>query len=179
MRTISQRAAAVGLIGQIEPYDYTNAQAIVDWIKTLPQGVQIFLIGDSCGANILAWIAAEVAPRKLAGIFPVQASVYCNSNCPPIGANVENASIVFSDWVHTGGLGVFQPPLLVPPTLAEGEDLYDGKWRVGNNGKTKVRYLYVPAAHPDDNDVSYVQNPIFACIKQIQNEAAVIAASQT
>lgn len=148
MATINQKAAALGLKVAPQPYDYTDGQDVADRIRQFPLAVPIFLIGDSCGANRLSWIANAVAPRKV-NLYAIQASVYCNSGCPPIGTNVDNALIIFSDWAHTGGLGVYIPP------LAEG------------NKHTNYRQLYVPAIHPDDNDVLRVQNPIFADIKKI------------
>ena len=168
MRTISQKCAARGLVGQLEPYNYTDT-AMVDWIKSQPADLPLFLIGDSCGANRLPWIADAIAPRKVTGMFPVQASIYCNAGCPTIGANVENALIIYSDWAHTGGLGVFIAQLAEMPT---DPNLADGGWHLGNKGHTRYKQLFVPAPHPDDNDVAGVQDPIFSTIDQLLAAAA-------
>ena len=92
MAAISQKCQAMGLVGQLTPYDYTDT-SMVSWIKGLPPNDPLFLIGDSCGANRLPWIAEAVYPRKVTAIYPIQASVYCNAGCPDIPDNVENALI--------------------------------------------------------------------------------------
>lgn len=152
MRTISQKCAALGLQGQLEPWQYTDVFAIEAWIKPLPVLAPLFLIGDSCGANRLTWLARAIAPRKVTGLYPIQASTYCRNSSPDddaIGPNVENAIVIFSDWAHTGGLGIFVAPL------------------AAGNDKTKYTQKFVPAPHPDDQDVANVQNPIFASIKAL------------
>jgi len=152
MATISQKCTALGLDGQLTPWQYTDAQAVSDWIKTLPKTDPLFLIGDSCGANRLTWIAASVFPRIVTGLYPIQASIYCknsDNDDDEIWANVQNAIVIFSDWAHTGGLGVF----VATP-------------KAGNK-TTNYQQKYVPAPHPDDQDVANVQDPIFASIKAL------------
>ena len=149
MTTLMAKIKALGVITPNVPWDQANIQAVADAVKSHPPDAPIFLVGDSCGANKAPWVAAAVAPRKIAYIACIQASVYCNENCPPIGTNVEQALVIYSDWAHTGGLGCFIPP------------------PAPGNKTTKYRQVYVPAAHPDDDDVLRVQNPIIADIKKI------------
>jgi hypothetical protein len=149
MATLMAKIAALGVVTPAVPWDEENIEAVAAAVRKHPADALVMLIGDSCGANKAPWVAAAVAPRKIAYIGCIQASAYCNEGCPPIGANVGQALVIFSDWAHTGGLGVFVPPL------------------AAGNTTTKYRQVYVPATHPDDNDVLRVQNPIIADIKKI------------
>lgn len=168
MATLETKGGVLpGMTTAAQPWDQNNVQGLADHIKALPASTQIFLTGDSCGANKLPWVAAAISPLKVSGMWPIQASVFCNAGCPPIGSNVQEATVVFSDYIHTGGLGVFCAPLEVPPVVAAGETIDDGKVRVGNNGHTKIRYVYIPAAHPDDQD-PVVQDMVIAGIKRIR-----------
>jgi hypothetical protein len=166
LATLARKIAALG-INTPPPYDEGNIQAVADAIKKTPAPTLLAVGGDSCGANRSPWVAAATYPRKIDYMFCIQASQYCNDGCPPIGDNVAEVCVFYSDLASTLGLGTFKPPLATPPVVGAGEDLYDGKIRVGNNGKTRVRYLYVSAAHPDDQDVARVQDPIIADIKRI------------
>jgi hypothetical protein len=157
MATLMAKIAALGVITPAVPWDETNIQAVADAVNSHPADALVFLVGDSCGANKAPWVAAAVAPRKIAYIACIQASVYCNENCPPIGTNVEQALVIYSDWEHTGGLGTYIPP------------------PAPGNTVTKYKQVYVPAFHPDDNDVLRVQDPILADIRAILQAASAPA----
>lgn len=154
MATLNQKIHALGVDVADKPWDQTDVQGVADFIKKLPPDASVFLVGDSCGANKAPWVAAAVAPRKIAYIACIQASTYCNDGCPAIGPNVGKALVIFSDWAHTGGLGVFIPPLAT------------------GNKTTKYRQKFIPAAHPDDQD-PVVQNMVLADIKAILAAQAV------
>ena len=154
MATLMAKIKALGVVTPDVPWDQANIQAVADAVKLHPAGALQFLVGDSCGANKAPWVAAAVAPRKIAYIACIQASVYCQTGCPDIGDNVDQAFVIYSDYVHTGGLGCYIP-ILSP-----------------GNKHTKYRQSFVPAAHPDDWDVANVHNPILADITQILSGAA-------
>jgi hypothetical protein len=166
LATLARKIAALGIVTP-PPYDEGNIQLVANAIKNLPAAAPLIVGGDSCGANRSPWVAAAIYPRRIDYMFCIQASDYCNEGCPPIGDNVGEVCVFYSDLASTFGFGTFKPPLAMPPTVGPGEDLYDGKTRVGNNGKTRIRYLYVSAPHPDDQDVQRVQNPILADIRRI------------
>ncbi len=63
------------------------------------------------------------------------------------------------------GLGAYPLPLDVPPVVPPGQNLYDGRWRTGNNGKTQVRYVQIEAPHPDD--WGEAQDIVFAEIRRL------------
>jgi len=134
------------------PFQQSRIELVRNDIKSRPLTEQIFYAGDSCGANKGAWVATAVYPRKITGMYLIQPSFWCNAGEPAIPDNVEEVIVWYGSWAMTGGLGVYKPPLKVPPKLLPGEDLYDGKWRTGNNGKTRIRYIYRNWFHPDDND---------------------------
>lgn len=138
------------------PFQYTDTQSIYDAIKDFAKnnpGLPIFLEGDSCGANVLQQIIADVAPIKIAYACFIQASEFCNFNYPGIRSNCLKALVIFSDWEHTGGLGIFVPPL------------------DAGNKTTIYKQKFIPAAHPDDND-PVVQNLLFADVDAILGQGA-------
>jgi len=143
------------------PFQQSNIQAVVSYIKLLPHDEQVFYAGDSCGANKAAWVAAAVYPRKIAGMYLIQPSYWCNAGEPAIPDNVEEVIVWYASWATTLGLGVYKPQLRVMPNVA---NVYDGNWHVGNNGKTRVRYIYRNWVHPDDND-PYIQGMILSQMK--------------
>jgi hypothetical protein len=163
--TLCRRVSSLG-VSVPTPYPQNNLQPVYDAVKAVPSGNKLFLAGDSCGCTRIIQIAKDIYPRVVDGLYCIQSSYWCQMGSVPIGDNVKEAIIFYSSWLLTGGLGVYKPPLVVPPTLAKGESLYDGKTRVGNNGRTKVTYLYVPDLHPGDNDKTGVQDPIINHIKQ-------------
>ena len=148
-------------------YDPSNIQGTIDAIKALPPDVPLIGGGDSCGGNRWAIIADAIKPRKVKYLFVIQASLYCNAGCPPIGDNVEEVFCVYASKWKTGGLGAFKPPLAVPPVVPDGVNLYDGVRRLGNKGQTLIRYTYVNDLHPGDFDVPGVQAPVLADIRRI------------
>jgi hypothetical protein len=173
-RLILQKGHAMGLIVPPAPFSQATPQDMAAWLKKQSEDTLLFIEGDSCFANKVAWVAAEVYPRKIAGLYSIQASIYCNTGCPHIGPNVERALIIYSDFIHTGGLGTYIPiPEIMPDhPMPELYKPADSGWHLANKGKTLYRRIYVPAHHPDDEDVERVQNPIFADIR------AVLAAHQ-
>ena len=60
------------------PFQYTECDKVAYQIKHLALDEIIVVSGDSCGANRLAWIAAAVYPRKIALLYVINASIYCN-----------------------------------------------------------------------------------------------------
>ena len=149
MATLMARIKKLGVTTPQAPWDEKNIEAVANAVKAHPADAAVILVGDSCGANKAPWVAAAVRPRKIAYMACIQASEYCQEGCPDIPDNVEEAFVIYSDWVHTGGLGTYVPI------------------RAAGNKVTKYRQSYVPAAHPDDQDVRRVQNPILADIKRI------------
>lgn len=172
LATLQRKIAALGIHVPGVPWNENDIEAVATHVKLHPPGSIVIIGGDSCGANKSPWVAQAVYPKRVDLMFCIQASEYCNDGCPPIPDNVAAAIVFYSNALLTGGLGTFKPPLAVPPVVAANEDLYDGKIRLGNNGKTWVQYLYVPAPHPDDADVANVQTPILDAIKAILNNAA-------
>ena len=145
--------------------DYTAGATAAQYIKETNEYEKIMLVGDSCGANRLSWVAAVVHPRPIDYMFAIQASEWCNLGCPPVPDNVKELVNVYGGFI-TFGLGQFEPPLQVPPTHWD-TNTHGLKIGVGNNGKTKVTYKYVNAPHPDDWDVVNVHNPIVDKAKQL------------
>lgn len=131
------------------PYDYTNAPQVAAEIKKLPLSVLLFLFGDSCGANRLSYLLKLIHPRKVEYAAFVQASSLCNAGCPPIPDNVELVDVFYNDWWRSipPFLGNYKPQLEHPPA---GKITYPGVY-TGNNGKTKIRYIYAPGSHPGDD----------------------------
>lgn len=162
---LCRRVTALG-VNVPTPYPQHNLRPVYDAIKGIPCGDKLYLSGDSCGCTRIIQLAKAISPRAVDGLYCIQSSYWCQMGAVPIGDNVKEAIIFYSSWLLTGGLGVYKPSLVVPPKVATGESLYDGKTRVGNNGRTKVTYLYVPNLHPGDNDATGVQDPIVNHIKQ-------------
>lgn len=138
------------------PFEYTDTQAIFDTISAFAKsnpGLPIFIEGDSCGANVIQQLISDLRLVQIDYACFIQASVYCNFNYPDIKANCRKALVIFSDWAHTGGLGVFIPKL-----------------EVGNK-TTIYRQKYIPAAHPDDGD-PLVHTLLFADVDAILSERA-------
>lgn len=166
MRAIAAKGIARGLTCRAEPYDYTDRPVIVSVVRQYAKanpGKPIFFAADSCGANLIAQLIADLAPIKIDYAAPIQASMYCNFDYPKIKANCARIRVFYSDVAHTAGLGTFIPQ----PELVPAKPVIRGGWHVVNNGATLWRADYVPAFHPDDDDVANVQSPIFADIDAI------------
>lgn len=140
------------------PFQYTDTQTVFDTIRNFAKtnpGLPIFIEGDSCGANVLAQIIADLQSVKVSIDYAcfIQASVYCNFDYPDIKSNCRKALVIFSDWAHTGGLGVFIPKL------------------EAGNKSTVYKQKYIPATHPDDQD-PVVHNLLFGDVDAILNTVA-------
>lgn len=171
-RTIAQKAISRGLTCRAEPYDYTDTQTICDAVRAFAKAnpaLPIFLEGDSCGANVLTQLIADLAPLTIAAAFPIQASMYCNFNYPGIKSNCERFLGFYSDFALTGGLGTF----IAQPESVPAKPVIRGPWHVVNGGKTLYQMRHVPAPHPDDQDVANVQNPIFIVVDDVLAAQAV------
>lgn len=155
MATLFAKIRALGIEGPSQPFQEEDILRVVAALKSLPNETKIFIIGDSCGANRAPYVAAAIRPAHVAYMACIQASIYCTAGCPPIGDNVDEAHIFYSDWAHTEGLGTYIPVCQHPPN---------------NNGKTLYRQSYVPAVHPDDNDVLRVHIPILNDIKRVMSQ---------
>lgn len=161
--TICRRVSALG-IRVPTPFPQNNLQPVYDAIRRVPPTDKLILGGDSCGCTRIIQLAADIHPRPVDYMFCIQPSYWCQAGSVPIGDNVQEVVVFYSSWALTWGLGVYKPPLRIPPV---GASIYDGQTRFGNNGKTRVRYCYVPDLHPADNDRIGVQDPIIADIKRI------------
>lgn len=150
-------------------YNWYQTQQIVDDIRAVKRAnpkAKIAIGGDSLGDNELGDIVAALAEIGIEVdlIFGFQGSEWGKHT--KITANVKRALIIFNPvGIETGWLGAYALPLVEPPVVAEGEDLYDGKWRTGNGGKTQVRYVPIQAPHPDD--WGDAQNIAFQEIEQL------------
>lgn len=165
-RLIVQKALSRGLQARTEPYDYTDRPTIVGAIRSFNRlfpNLPIFIEGDSCGANVLQQLIADVRPVPIAGAYFIQASIYCNFDYPNIKDNCHRALVFYSD-ARTAGLGQFVPRPEIMPTDPKQAD---GDWHLANAGKTWYCTKFVPAMHPDDQDVANVQNPIFTDVDKV------------
>ena len=170
-------AAAIkrGWTARAIPYNYTDVNAIIETCVAFARAnpsKPITIEGDSCGANVIQLLVAALKARGVAVRYVcfVQASFYCNRDStgaqyPNIQDNCARARVIFSDWAHTGGLGVFVPQ---PESVPE-KPIIVGGWQRVNDGKTLYRQDYVPAAHPDDQD-PVVHQMLFADLDAIANE---------
>lgn len=169
-----QRAQALGFECPIAeggkvalPFAYNDSFGIVKAVKVFREknaSLPIVLEGDSCGANVIAQLVAWLSPIEVVYAAMIQPSTYCNFNYPNIAGTCKRARIFYSDFAHTGGLGTFIPQPQITPRVAQ----IDAKgWHLVNNGKTLYRADYVPAFHPDDEDISHVQDPIFSDLKEL------------
>jgi hypothetical protein len=145
--------------------EYTDQDKAAALIREAHPDEKIMLAGDSCGGNRIAYVAAAVYPRPIEYMAVINASMWCNLNCPPVPDNVKEVYDVYGGF-QTFGLSQFETPLQVPPPKW---DFNDGKNRigVGNHGKTKITYKYVDAPHPDDWDVIHVHDPIVEKAKEL------------
>jgi hypothetical protein len=164
--TICRRAQVMG-IHVPTPYPQNSLHLVYDSVKALPVARKLIMAGDSCGCTRIIQIAKDVHPRVIDAMYCIQPSFYCQAGSVPVSDNVRNLTVFYSNWALTWGLGVYKPPLEIPPTVEGGGSLYDGQWRTGNGGKTKARYLYVPDLHPADDDRYGVQDPMFSDITRV------------
>ena len=150
---LRQKIAALGV--ETPPiwnhFDQAAAAAAARAIYSHAPGTLIFALAISCGANALARLIQLVSPIKLAGVFAIAPSVWCNSGQPAIGDNAPNF------WVFNGpywslpfpGLSAYQPQ------------------RVAGSKAPPIVRRTSPMMHPCDFDVPNVQNPILAEIGRL------------
>jgi hypothetical protein len=151
-------------------YNWDQTQKIVeDLAVAAKRKAKIAAVGDSLGDNELGDIVHSLKSAGIAVDFigGFQGSEWGKHTS--ISDNVKRALIIYNPipW-ETFGLGCFPLPLDAPPAIPVGQSLYDGAWRLGNNGKTWVRYVQIKALHPDDWGMA--QDIVFAELKQLQAE---------
>lgn len=152
---------AVGLGGQAD---------IMTYVKSRPKTEVFFLIGDSCGANKLAWIAQALKNLgyKVAYMCMLQASAWCQgSSIPGVPDNVGEYLNIYASCLLTIGLGCYKPQ---PQSLAGKSGVsralsYPGQYWV-NEGKTLARYMNINDVHPGDTD-SATQNIIITDVERV------------
>ncbi len=160
------RLKSVGIKTINSPYNwYQTATIVADATQIVPITAKLALFGDSLGDNELGDILAELEGKRVADlIVGFQGSEWGRHTTIP--DNCKKAVIIYNpDAFETAGLGAYPLPLDVPPIVPEGQSLYDGTWRTGNNGKTLVRYVQIQAPHPDDWGMA--QDIGFSEIKQL------------
>jgi|GEM_PF-3008312 hypothetical protein len=147
------------------PYEWSDAQKIYDDIMRHPPTDRFALVGDSLGDNELGDILAALKGRRTVDLIGgFQGSEWGKHTTIP--DNCRKAILIFNPiWFETMGLGAYPLPLDVPPVVPPGQNLYDGRWRTGNNGKTQVRYVQIEAPHPDD--WGEAQDIVFAEIRRL------------
>jgi hypothetical protein len=160
---LRDRCKKIGVNTLNSVYQWSDTQRRFDdvrRIKHINPTAKIALGGDSLGDNELGDDVAALAQIGIEVdlIFGFQGSEWGKHT--QITPNVKRALIIYNpNVIMTAGLGAYALPLVEPPVVATGESLYDGKWRVGNGGKTQVRYVQIEAPHPDDwgvaQDIAY------------------------
>lgn len=148
-------------------YNWYMLQQIVDDLRKAKRAnpsCKVGLVGDSLGDNELGDLCADLeGVMEIDYIGGFQGSVWGKHTY--ITPNCKRATIIYNPcWIATGGLGDFPLPLVTPAPVEAGGVWNDGKWRLGNNGKTWVRYVQIEAPHPDDWGVA--QDLVFADLKQ-------------
>src|ERR1700677_1328455 len=164
--TICRRVSSLG-VKVPAPYPQNNLQPVYNAVRQVPITTKLIFGGESCGCTRIIQLAKDIHPRTVDYMFCIQPSYWCQAGAVPIGDNVKEVVVFYSSWSLTWGLGVYKPPLEIPPTAITGENIYDGKIRTGNGGKTTIRYCYVPDLHPADNDTIGVQDPVIVDIKRL------------
>ena len=147
----------------VPPFDPKYAVDVPPAVHKVPRTEVLLYCGDSCGANLFAWVLAEVPDRIFDYAALIQASLYCNKNCPPIGANVKEVDVYYAPFITwpLPGLGNYKPqPVNTLDKNGVAQTLrYPGSYWV-NNGKTKINYISVQThVHPGDDNVG-----VQACI---------------
>ncbi len=164
---LKDRCRKAGMNTLNSVYNWYMTQQIVDdslRFKRLNPTAKFGFVGDSLGDNELGDVAAALnGHMEIDYIGGFQGSVWGKHTSIP--ANVKRATIIYNPcWIATGGLGDYPLPLVVPAPVEAGGVWNDGKWRLGNNGKTWVRYVQIEAPHPDDWGVA--QDIVFHDLKQ-------------
>jgi len=165
---LAARCKKAGINTLNSVYNWYQVQNIFnDLHAAKKRGAKIAAVGDSLGDNELGDIVHSLkqAGTEVDFIGGFQGSEWGKHTS--ISDNVKRALIIYNPkcW-QTFGLGCYALPLDVPPHVPAGHSLYDGKWYLGNNGKTWVRYVQIEAPHPDDWGLA--QDLVFAELKQLQ-----------
>ena len=130
---------------------YTAQQEGVDLIAKLPADEILFLCAISCGANRLSLVASSIRRRKIAGMYMIAPSVWCNAGCPDVPDNAPNT------WVFNGPWYMSLPP---------GLSSYRPQ-RIAGSKQPPIKRCWSPTWHPCDSDVANVQRPILADMKRV------------
>jgi hypothetical protein len=163
------RVKAIGVKTLNSPYQWSQVATIVDDVEQIVPAVDhTALVGDSLGDNELGDILDDLGSRAIDLIGGFQGSEWGKHTTIP--ANCKNAIIIYNPNVlETVGLGAYPLPLDVPPVVP---NLYDGNWYLGNNGQTKVKYIQIYAAHPDDWGAA--QDIVFTAIQQLKTTGVIL-----
>lgn len=159
------QAAKIDTLNSV--YNWYMLQQIVNDVmgaKKKNPASKIGLVGDSLGDNELGdLLAALEGHLEIDYIGGFQGSVWGKHT--QITDNCKRATIIYNPvWIETAGLGDYPLPCVVMPAVEAGGAWNDGKWRLGNNGKTWVRYIQIQAPHPDDWGIA--QDIVFRDLKQ-------------
>jgi len=142
-------------IDVIPPFDPADVDGPVRALDKLPANATLMYVGDSCGANRFSWLQAERPQRHWHYAALIQPSLYCNANCPPINATVEEVDVFYTSFLTwpLPGLGCYKPPPAQPPPLPSGFRMtYPGSY-LCNNGRTTINYIDQRLhVHPGDDD---------------------------
>ena len=138
----------VTVVPPFDPSDPAVVERVRGYIKT---AAKLMYVGDSCGANRFSWLQAAVPQVTWDYAALIQASLYCNAECPPINGNVKYIDMFYTSCLTwpLPGLGCYKPKPAVPPP---GGINYNAP-NVCNHGMTTIMYwdqrIHV---HPGDDD---------------------------
>jgi len=131
--------------------DYDSQQTGIDMIAKLPADEVLFLCAISCGANRLSIVASNIKNRRIAGMYMIAPSYWCNAGCPDVPDNAPNAWVFNGPWY-----------LSLPPGLSS----YVPK-RVAGSTQPPIKRRWSQTWHPCDSDVVNVQDPILADMRRL------------
>jgi hypothetical protein len=152
----------------VPPFDPGDG-SVIGVVKSL-RGEMLMYVGDSCGANRFSWVQASAPEVSWRYAALIQASLYCNGGCPPIGGTVADVDIFYTSFLTwpLPGLGCYKPKPAVPPPGGINYAVAN----VCNNSKTTIHYwdqrIHV---HPGDDDEG-TQAIILKKAQQLLAEAA-------
>jgi len=148
---LTTRCKGIGLDVGASPYNYTDSQAIYEFLKDADwAGV----VGDSFGADYAVDYARSLSPKKVDFIGGFQPSVYA-SNIETDDPDGIPYVVVPKNVIHAR---CFRDPLWIQ-TLGLGY----ATWKAEDKKATDLKVLEHYNAHPDD--WGYTQNIMFADIQ--------------
>jgi len=151
----------------IPPFDPADSEGPVKALDRLPHDAKLMYVGDSCGANRFSWLQAARPMRFWEYAALIQASAFCNTNCPPIAGTVKEVDVFYASCITwpLPFLGCFKPQPSVPPRAQR--ITYPGSY-LCNAGRTTINYRDQRThVHPGD-DQTGTQAIIVGKAKAIQ-----------